>query len=276
SIPYTPQRRFIDEIKASIKASRKHANGGVKRTSEFPYNGGLGVPSSACATKSRRLLSSYCASPSLAHSFLLEFNYRWNFRMAVKNRGLRKEIRGFHDQFEILTSGSMYVTLIYIIYALLIFQRDTASWYPDSPMFSDWVSALDVADTGESSGLSEGFGGPDVVSDMPADPLGEQEVVQNDVPLARLTHSAKQYARMMDSGLPCTPVHNGVERRKFVSEVDSQLFKPGDQMGWFQRHQRINFDKWATEWNRHCDKIESGRVEWEAVYRKTGKQLQAY
>ncbi|CAN0464854.1 unnamed protein product, partial [Laminaria digitata] len=67
SIPYTPQRRFIDEIKASIKASRKHVNGGVKRTSEFLYNGGLGVPSSACATQGRRLLSSYCASPSLAH-----------------------------------------------------------------------------------------------------------------------------------------------------------------------------------------------------------------
>ncbi|CAN0556012.1 unnamed protein product, partial [Laminaria digitata] len=74
----------------------------------------------------RRLLSSYFASPSLAHSIQLEFNYRWNVRMAVKNRGLRKEVGGFYDQFEIE-----------------IIQRDTASWYPDSPMFSDWVSALD-------------------------------------------------------------------------------------------------------------------------------------
>ncbi|CAN0552487.1 unnamed protein product, partial [Laminaria digitata] len=146
----------------------------------------------------RRLLSSYCASPPLAHSILLEFNFRWNVRMAVKNRGLRKEVGGFYDQFEID-----------------IIQRDTASWYPESPMFSDWVSAIDVADTGERSGLSESFCGPDVGSDLPADALREQEVVQNDVPLARLTHSAKQYARMMDSGLPCTPVHNGVERRKF-------------------------------------------------------------
>ncbi|CAN0492413.1 unnamed protein product, partial [Laminaria digitata] len=40
----------------------------------------------------RRLLSSYCASPALAHSILLEFNYRWNVRMAVKNRGLPKEL----------------------------------------------------------------------------------------------------------------------------------------------------------------------------------------
>ncbi|CAN0516674.1 unnamed protein product [Laminaria digitata] len=58
----------------------------------------------------RRLLSSYCASPSLAHSILLEVNYRWNVRMAVKNRGLPKEVGGFYDQFEIE-----------------IIQRDTAS-----------------------------------------------------------------------------------------------------------------------------------------------------
>ncbi|CAN0295001.1 unnamed protein product, partial [Laminaria digitata] len=81
------QRRFIDEIKASIKASRKHVNGSVKRTSEFPYNGGWANP----------------PLPALQ-----------------KNRGLRKEVGGFYDQFEIE-----------------IIQRDTASWYPDSPMFSD-------------------------------------------------------------------------------------------------------------------------------------------
>ena len=58
--------------------------------------------------------------------------------MAVKHRGLPKELGGFNDQFEIE-----------------IIQRDTASWYPENPMFSDWVSALDVADTGERSGLSQ-------------------------------------------------------------------------------------------------------------------------
>ena len=45
-----PQRRFIDAIKSKIKASRKHENGGVKRTSEWR----MGVPSSAYATKDRR------------------------------------------------------------------------------------------------------------------------------------------------------------------------------------------------------------------------------
>ena len=39
-----PQRRFIDAIKSKINASRKHENRGVKRTSEFPYNGGWAYP----------------------------------------------------------------------------------------------------------------------------------------------------------------------------------------------------------------------------------------
>ena len=58
--------------------------------------------------------------------------------MAVKNRGLPSEVGEFYDQFEIE-----------------IIQRDTASWCPDNPLFSEWVSVIDVADTGEKSGLSQ-------------------------------------------------------------------------------------------------------------------------
>ena len=36
----SPQRRFIDEIKSKIKASRRHENGRIQRISEFPYNDG--------------------------------------------------------------------------------------------------------------------------------------------------------------------------------------------------------------------------------------------
>ncbi|CBJ28935.1 similar to Werner syndrome protein [Ectocarpus siliculosus] len=67
-----------------------------------------------------------------------EFNYRWNIRMAVKNRGLPREVGEFFDQFEIE-----------------IIQRETSSWYPDNPLFPEWISALDAADTGEKSGLSQ-------------------------------------------------------------------------------------------------------------------------
>lgn len=47
-------------------------------------------------------------------------------------------------------------------------------------------------------------------------------------------------------------------------------------MGRNQNFQSINFDAWAVAWNQHCANIESGEVEWEAVYRKTSNQLQAY
>ena len=100
------------------------------------------------------------------------------------------------------------------------------------------------------------------------DLLGEQEIVQNEAPLPRLTHSAKQYAKMMIFGMPCTPVHSGAQRRKFASEVSNHLLVSGDRMGRLPSRQRINYDSWAVEWNEHCAKIESGLVEWEAVYRK--------
>ena len=181
--------------------------------------------------------------------------------MAVKNRGLPKEIGACYDQFE-----------------FEIIQRDTASWSPDSPMFPEWVSALDVADTGERSGLSQSLWGPDARGEEPVDLVDEPGVALNDVPLPRLTRSAKQYARMLrlHSGMPCAPVTNGAEKRKFASEVYDKLFIQGDDMGRFQSHQRVNFDKWAIEWNEYCAKIESGRAEWEPVYRKTAQQLQNY
>lgn len=47
-------------------------------------------------------------------------------------------------------------------------------------------------------------------------------------------------------------------------------------MGRRQAYQSINFDKWAREWNKYCDEIEKGVVEWEAVYRKTSSQLESY
>ena len=143
-------------------------------------------------------------------------------------------------------------------------------------MFPEWVSALDVADTGERSGLSQSLWGPDARSEGPVDLGSEPEMVPNDVPLLRHTHSAKKYASMLrlHSGMPCAPVTSGAERRKFATEVYAKLFVQGDQMGRVQSHQRINFDKWAVEWNEHCAKIETGLAESEAVYRKTSQQLE--
>ncbi|CBJ33586.1 conserved unknown protein [Ectocarpus siliculosus] len=46
----------------------------------------------------RTLLASYCASPALAQSVLLEFNFRWNLKMMVKNRGLPAELGEHYNQ----------------------------------------------------------------------------------------------------------------------------------------------------------------------------------
>lgn len=45
-----------------------------------------------------RLLVAWCVSPKLAHTLLLEYNYRWNLRQAIKNRGLDPSVGGFYDQ----------------------------------------------------------------------------------------------------------------------------------------------------------------------------------
>ena len=45
-----------------------------------------------------RLLVAWCISPRLAHLLLLEHNFRWNLRQAIKNRGLDPTVGGFYDQ----------------------------------------------------------------------------------------------------------------------------------------------------------------------------------
>lgn len=138
------------------------------------------------------------------------------------------------------------------------------------------MSALDVADTGEKSGLSQSMWGADSGGDALGDFVDEEAVPQNAIPMPKLTYSAKRYADMMNIGMPGTPVHTGAERRKFKSELNGQLYAPGDARGRMQNYQSVNFDKWAIEWNRHCAAIEAGTVQWEAVYRKTSRRLESY
>lgn len=45
-----------------------------------------------------RLLVAWCIFPTLAHLLLLEYNYRWNLRQSMKNRGLDEAVGGFYDQ----------------------------------------------------------------------------------------------------------------------------------------------------------------------------------
>ena len=132
--------------------------------------------------------------------------------MAVKNRGLRPSLGGFYDQYDVER-----------------IQRDTASWTPDKPLFSDWIHVLDVEDTGERSGLSESsrgsHGSGDVAKedppsrDLPAFFLGGEETVESTVPLPKLEPTAKQDASIMKTGIPEVPAHIGIEERKIDSEL---------------------------------------------------------
>lgn len=94
--------------------------------------------------------------------------------MAVKNRGLPDSLGGFFNQ-----------------YVLESIQRDTAEWCPDSPLFSEWVSTMDAADTGERSGLAKSFWGgggeEDGAMNEPANSAGS---VDEPLPLAKLIQSA--------------------------------------------------------------------------------------
>ncbi|CAN0338349.1 unnamed protein product [Laminaria digitata] len=124
------------EAAAAVELLRKHISNGCLSDPEgvpLYYTTGTnaaGITTRRCVrgTNStegyhrylRTLLSSYCASPALAHTILLEFNYRWNIKMAVKNRGLRPSLGGFYDEYDIE-----------------IIQRDTASGNLDKPLFSD-------------------------------------------------------------------------------------------------------------------------------------------
>jgi hypothetical protein len=74
-------------------------------------------------------------SPRFVHSILLEFNYRWNIRMAIKNRGLPDEIGGFYQQYKLDQIREM-----------------TSKWSP-TPFFPEWPSVRDFEDTLERSGL---------------------------------------------------------------------------------------------------------------------------
>lgn len=76
--------------------------------------------------------------------------------------------------------------------------------------------------------------------------------------------------------MPCTPVANGTEIRKFVSEIDCHLYIPGDRMGRLKSHQRNNSNKGAVEWAEYCVKMESGLAQSEPVYRLASKQRQHY
>lgn len=199
----------------------------------------------------------------------MEFNYRWNTSRAVENRGMASEIGGINDQ--------------YIIDQL---QRLTASWYPGQPLYSGWVAPVDFEGSGERKGLADSVltfdgnptGAVSIACSTP-EPLEEDSstydnYVDQAIPAPQLLPSAQYLAKLMNCILPLTPVATPAEKQKLKDEY-FQYFRPGGGAS-ARDHQRVDYSKMATDWNKTCALIESGQHKYVAINRKTAAHLQSY
>lgn len=84
----------------------------------------------------RVLLHRHIGSPSLAHLLLLEFNYRWNIKMALKHRGLSREVGSFYLQHLLEENNEWF--------------RKENGIIP----YDGWGSVFDYEDTGERGGIA--------------------------------------------------------------------------------------------------------------------------
>eukprot|EP00904_Undaria_pinnatifida_P008491 jgi/Undpi1/4772/HiC_scaffold_18.g08125.m1 len=135
-----------------------------------------------------RPLAAWCISPLLAHLLLLEYNYRWNLRQAVNNRGLDSSVGGFYDQ-PVLEAVQGMTSMLF-----------------GKAKYSSWVPTNAYSDTGERSGfvrsVPEGGGGVESLDDSELD---GQESDGEAAPLPDLTQSAAALAIMQGVQVPAMP-----------------------------------------------------------------------
>ena len=198
----------------------------------------------------RKILHNHAASPQLVHLLLMEFNYRWNIRQAVSNRGLGIDVGGFYNQ-EIIESinfisSSIYSTIPYI----------------------NWKSVFSYADTTERFGFlsntdNTGLDGNPHIGLNPREDIVTQKgipvidsVLNECIPYPQLTKSAKEFQKLLcveykDMGA-ITPVNSRFERRKYAHDISN--FTPASGA--------IDFEAWALSWNKDADPGEqNGRLQ---------------
>ncbi|KAJ3412203.1 hypothetical protein HDV05_001113 [Chytridiales sp. JEL 0842] len=140
----------------------------------------------------RKIFHHHAGSPKLLHHLLLEFNYRWNLKMALKYRSLPLDIGGFYDQHLIEKVNNLVDGLL------------------DNKPYMAWEGALDFQDT------TEVFGMPPNHSTEPSSPSA-----------THITKSARDLAALL-SQEPCAPIKTEAEKQKFASEV---IAYAGNQTG---------------------------------------------
>lgn len=208
----------------------------------------------------RELLSRNCGSPKLVHQELMEFNYRWNVKMAIKNRGLSEIVGGFFHQYLLEEINTM-----------------TSAWSTNLP-YPAWLSIDDFEDTGERTGFQvsnfPGQASTHSIEDINLTELSEEisTSVLDPILLPSLTPSAKYFARLQQFKIPALPVRTADEKSKFYNEWAKYLCnKTGNQ----RSNSAMDFDQWALDWNNEVERMEAGLVGG-LLFRKTAGHLSAF
>ncbi|CAM9208366.1 unnamed protein product [Ectocarpus sp. 13 AM-2016] len=224
-------------------------------------------------------------SPRMAHSVLLQHNYRRNHRSGAKHRGIAAVLEGWYahyllDDLQEITRG-WYVTPLYP-------GRDSTKNYLDTGELSGLVTASTSGDSGmemETLSLSEACGGGEL-PDEDEDGEGARRKIWGTVD--GLTPAARYFARMQGGEhgeRPATGVETQAEKQKFDREVLQHLV-PRVRMQ--QNHHRpvqiIDFSAFADSWNRDVVRAEKdvlsglherGKAD-DIINRKTAGHLQHY
>jgi hypothetical protein len=256
----TQKPLFRAKTTKEVKNLRQHiANGCLSDVPDFPLycldgrtEEGLPIHRCARGTNSnegyhkhmRKVLHQYASSPKLLHLLLLEFNFRWNVRMAVKNRGLNLECGSFYSQF----------VLEEINY--------NASGLCNQAPYSSWKSPMDYEDTLERFGLRKSI------------LLGDSELNFHTIPeaLTDATKSQRDFSELLGyKNVGTFPVSSHLEKNKFEAELSRWMSAPRSRNG------EIDFDGWAYEWTTLVTSMENGDVEFvTGLRRKTAKHLKDY
>ncbi len=166
------------------------------------------------------LTNTYALSPTIVHSLLLSFNYRWNARAAVKHLGVDFDL-SMYFQIEII---EYLQQLKYIIY--------------QECRFSGYKSMLGLADTRERFGFR-------------CDLDDNEKALENIVIPIKSTNNADENLRiLLGKSRQFSPIRTKEERDKFNAEL-SQYLNQGNSSSnaQFKKERLIDFDAWTQAWN---------------------------
>ncbi|KAI9103880.1 hypothetical protein DFS34DRAFT_668191, partial [Phlyctochytrium arcticum] len=203
-----------------------------------------------CHNHKQKIILVTCTKKSqeITHYALLDFNHRWNLNMAIRNRGLSKEIGGHSAQY------------------LCDELQQQISSFSDITLFPDWPIIYLYHDTGERSGLKtcmkdclrilENNQLQELTDDF-AEELAESEAVgamtvapMNDtvILLRKLTQLARFFAQELIGCEMVFPVKTDAGKQKFSAE-HSRFLQSANPSSMSGERQKKSFCLWVKHWN---------------------------